>query len=72
MVHEYICVRCAQIFPIAQPLVFRKFFELNIKLFKFRMRAKKVVVTFVVMLFFLKFPWDIFTVFIPSEFGMLV
>ena len=72
MIHEYVCVRCAQIVSIAQPLVCRKFFELNIKLFKVRMRAKKVVITFVAIVFFVKFSWDIFAAFIPSEFGMLV
>ena len=36
------------------------------------MRAKKVVITFVANAFFVKFSWDNFTAFIPSEFGMLV
>ena len=36
------------------------------------MRAKKVVITFVAIDFFVKFSWHIFTVFIPSDFGMLV
>ena len=37
------------------------------------MRAKKVVITFVAIVFFVKFSWDIyFTAFIPSEFGILV
>ena len=36
------------------------------------MRAKKVVNTFVVILFFVKSSWDIFTAFMPSEFWMLV
>ena len=60
------------IVPITHLLVCRKFYELNIKLFKVRMRPKKVVITFVVIVFLVKFSWDIFTVFTPSEFGILV
>ena len=52
MVLEYICVRLCTYSSIAQPLVCRKFFELNIKLFKVRMRAKKVVITFVAIVSF--------------------
>ena len=37
----------AKIVEIAQPLICGKFFELKIKLYKVRVRAKKVVVTFV-------------------------
>ena len=36
------------------------------------MRAKKLVIVFVAIVFFVKFSWDIFTAFIPLEFGMLV
>ena len=60
----------AQVVPIATS-VCRKFLELNIKLFKVRMRAKKVVIIFVAIVFFVKFSWDIFIAFIPSGFGML-
>ena len=62
--------KMVHIVPIAHPLVCRN--VLNIKLFKVSMRAKKVVVTFTAIVFFLKFSWDIFTAFIPLEFGMLV
>ena len=34
----------AQIVPVAKPLVCRKCFELNLKLLKVKMRAKKVVI----------------------------
>ena len=36
------------------------------------MRGKKVVITFVAIVFFVKFSWDISISFIPSKFGMLV
>ena len=36
------------------------------------MRAKKIVITFVAIAFFVKFTCGIFTTLIPSEFGMLV
>ena len=36
------------------------------------MRAKKVVITFVVTVVFVRFSWDVFAHFIPFEFGMLV
>ena len=42
------------------------------KLVKVRMRAKKVVITFVAIVFFVKFSWDIFTAFNHSGFRMLV
>ena len=35
------------------------------------MRAKKVVIIFLVIVLFVKFSWDIFTAFIPSGFAML-
>ena len=76
-INEYMCFHSkysmnifAQVVPIAT-LVCRKFLELNIKLFKVRMRAKKVVIIFVAIAFFVKFSWDIFIAFIPSELGML-
>ena len=53
----------AQIVPIAQPLICRKCFELNIKSFKVRMRAKKVDITFAAIVFFEKFSWNTFTAF---------
>ena len=71
----------AKIVEIAQPLICGKFFELKIKSYKVRVRAKKVVVTFVnsslwipllIVINFVKFSWDTFTAFILSEFGMLV
>lgn len=37
----------AKIVEIAQPLICGKFFELKIKSYKVRVRAKKVVITFV-------------------------
>ena len=43
-----------QIVPI-QPLIYRKCFELNIKSFKVRMSTKNVVITFVAIVFFVKF-----------------
>ena len=45
----------AKTVSIARTLVCRNCFELSIKLFKFRLRARKVVITFVVIVFFLKF-----------------
>ena len=54
----------------AQTLICRKCFELNIKLLNIRMRAKKVVITFVAIVFFVKFSWNIFTAFIPLKFRM--
>ena len=45
----------AQIVLIAQPLICRKYFKLNIKLFKVRMRAKKVVIRFVATVVFVRF-----------------
>ena len=45
----------AQIVLIAQPLVSRKYFKLNIKLFKVRMRAKTVVIRFVATVVFVRF-----------------
>ena len=36
------------------------------------MIAKKVVITYVAIVFFIAFSWDIFTAFIPSKFEMLV
>ena len=45
----------AQIVLIAQPLICRKYFKLNIKLFKVRMRAKKVVIRFVATAVFVRF-----------------
>ena len=45
----------AQIVLIAQPLISRKYFKLNIKLFKVRMRAKKVVIRFVATAVFVRF-----------------
>ena len=62
----------AQIVTIAQLLVCRKFFELSVKLFKVRMRAKKEIITFVAIVIFVKFSWDIFTAFIALDFGMPV
>ena len=56
----------AQKVPIAQPLVCRKFFQLKIKFFGVRTRAKKLLATFVAISYFVKFSWDIFTAFIPS------
>ena len=35
------------------------------------MRAKKVVITFVAIVFFVKFSWDIYIAFIPSKFGIM-
>ena len=40
----------AQIVSVAKTLVCRKYFELNLKLFKVKMRAKKVVITFMAIL----------------------
>lgn len=45
----------AQIVLIANPLVSKKYFKLNIKLFKVRIRAKKVVVRFVATVVFVRF-----------------
>ena len=45
----------AQIVLIAQPLVSRKYFKLNLKLFKVRMKAKKVVIRFVATVVFVSF-----------------
>ena len=36
------------------------------------LEARKVVITFAAMIFFVTFSWDIFTDFIHSEFGMLL
>ena len=75
MVQKYTCVRwCTDSSncTIVQPMICKKFSELNIKLLKARIRAKKVVNPFATIVFFVKFSWDIFTAFIPLEFGMLV
>ena len=45
----------AQIVTLPKPLIYREYFELNIKLTKVRMKAKKVVITFVVIAVFVKF-----------------
>ena len=42
------------------------------KLFKVRMRARKVLTTFVAIVFFVNISRNIFIAFIHSEFGMLV
>ena len=72
MVHEYICIKWCTDCSHCTKFGCRKFFELSIKLFKVRMRANKVLITFVAVNFFVKVLLDIFTAFITLEFGMLV
>ena len=59
----------AQVVPITQLLVCRNFFELNIKLFKFRMRAQKVGISFVAIITSVDFTkWLFRTLFLDSRF----
>ena len=60
MIHKYIGV---QIVPMAQPFICMYLLQLNTKLFK-------VTITFVTIVFLGKLSSDVFTAFIPSEFGM--
>ena len=48
------------------------FLQLNRKLFKIRFNDRKGVITFVVIVFLGKSSSDVFTAFIPSEFGIFV
>ena len=59
----------AQVVPITQFLVCRNFFELNIKLFKVGMRAKKVGISFVAIITSVDFTkWLFRTLFLDSRF----
>ena len=59
----------AQVVPITQLLVCRNFFELNIKLFKVGMRAKKVGISFVAIISSADFTkWLFRTLFLDSRF----
>ena len=59
----------AQVVPITQLLVCRNFFELNIKLFKVGMRAKKVGISFVAIITSVDFTkWLFRTLFLDSCF----
>ena len=72
MIRKYIGVRRgAQMVPMLQSFICMWFLQLNTKLFKIRINDRKAVITFVAIVFIRKLSRDVFTAFIPSEFGIL-
>ena len=61
-----------QIVSMAQPFICMQFLQVNTKLFKVTINDRKVVITVVTIFFLGKLSSDVFTAFIPSEFGIFV
>ena len=62
----------AQIAPMAQPFKCKYFLQLNMKFFNVEIRDVKGLITFEDTVLLEMFSVDVLTVFIPSEFGILV
>ena len=57
---------------MAQPIVCKQCVQLNTKLFKLKIKLRKVIITFVDTVYSLYFSLDFLTAFMPSLFGMFV
>ena len=57
---------------MAQPFICMEFLQSNTKLFKVRFNDRKEVITFVAIVFLGKLSSDVFSAFIPSEFGIFL
>ena len=69
---EVLAYACVQIVPMARNITCKEFLQLITKLLNVKVNTMKVVTSLVVTVLLGKFPKDVLTTLIPSEFGILV